>query len=46
MQQAQYFDYEKIKDPAFFGENRVPAHSDHKYYQNVCDMVQKKEYFK
>ena len=46
MQQAQYFDFEKIKVPAFFGDNRVPAHSDLKYFQYVCVMVQKKEYFK
>ncbi|MCM1190139.1 MAG: DUF4981 domain-containing protein [bacterium] len=27
------FDYNKVKDPEFFGENRVPAHSDHVSYR-------------
>ena len=27
------FDYGKIKDPAFFAQNRVKAHSDHHYYK-------------
>lgn len=26
------FDYSKVKDPTFFSENRVPAHSDHDFY--------------
>ena len=26
------FDYSKLKDPGFFAENRVPAHSDHAVY--------------
>ncbi len=26
------FDYSKLKDPAFFAENRVSAHSDHEIY--------------
>lgn len=29
------FLYEKIKSPAFFGENRIPAHSDHKFYRSA-----------
>ena len=28
------FDYEKIKSPRFFKENRLDAHSDHKYFRN------------
>ncbi|HOO28067.1 MAG TPA: beta-galactosidase, partial [Lachnospiraceae bacterium] len=28
------FDDKKIKDPVFFKENRIDAHSDHKYYRN------------
>ena len=28
------FDYNKLKDPAFFAENRVAAHSDHALYAN------------
>lgn len=26
------FDYERVKDPSYFCENRVEAHSDHRYY--------------
>ena len=26
------FDYSKIKDPEFFKENAIPAHSDHVCY--------------
>lgn len=26
------FDYDKVKDPRFFSENRLPAHSDHKFF--------------
>lgn len=40
------FDYGKIKDPAFFGENRVKAHSDHKYYADEADFIRKTERFK
>ncbi len=29
------FQYESIKDPRFFKENRMDAHSDHKYYANL-----------
>lgn len=29
------FDYEKIKDPRYFQENRLPAHSDHTFYPSV-----------
>jgi len=28
------FMYEKVKDPTFFRENRIDAHSDHKYYKD------------
>lgn len=28
------FDYELVKDPEFFAEGRLPAHSDHIYYKN------------
>jgi len=28
------FDYGKIKDPRYFRENRLDAHSSHKYYRN------------
>lgn len=29
------FDYSKIKDPGFFKENAVPAHSDHVYWPDM-----------
>lgn len=29
------FDYKKIKDPEYFQENRIPAHSDHMYYPDL-----------
>ena len=38
----QKFDYNRIKDPAFFAQNRVGAHSDHKFYANECDLVEGK----
>jgi len=28
------FDYSRLKDPGYFEENRVPAHSDHAFYAN------------
>nr|MCR5746959.1 DUF4981 domain-containing protein [Lachnospiraceae bacterium] len=28
------FDYSKIADPEFFAENRIPAHSDHRYFED------------
>lgn len=42
----QKFDYSMIKNPEFFAQNRVEAHSDHKYYANECDLVEGKESFK
>ncbi len=29
------FDYSKVKNPEYFQENRLPAHSDHVYYPSV-----------
>ncbi len=29
------FDYNKVKDPEYFQENRLPAHSDHMYYSSL-----------
>lgn len=46
MRQAECFDYEKIKDPAFFAQNRIAAHSDHKYYASEGDMHCGTERFK
>ncbi len=40
------FDYTKIKSPQFYEQNRLAAHSDHKYYAGECDLVQKTERFK
>ena len=37
------FDYGKVKDPEYFQENRVEAHSDHKYYTSMEAMLQKEE---
>ena len=32
------FDYGKVKDPRFFKEGRLEAHSDHRFYRNVDEM--------
>ena len=40
------FQYEKVKDPTFFRENRVDAHSDHRYYGSLEEMEQREENFK
>ena len=40
------FDYGKVKDPEYFQENRVEAHSDHKYYASMEAMLQKGENYK
>lgn len=31
------FDYNKVKNPEYFQENRLPAHSDHVFYANVLE---------
>lgn len=31
------FDYEKVKDPEFFRENRLNAHSDHIWYRDLTE---------
>ncbi len=31
------FDYEKVKDPRYFCDNRLEAHSDHGYYAKAAD---------
>ncbi|MBQ7955595.1 MAG: DUF4981 domain-containing protein [Lachnospiraceae bacterium] len=28
------FDYNKVKDPEYFADGRLPAHSDHKWYES------------
>lgn len=35
----QNFTLEKLADPFFFKENRLAAHSDHKYYADVVEMA-------
>ena len=40
------FDYGKIKDPAFFAQNRVKAHSDHHYYKIHRELAEKNESFR
>ena len=40
------FDYGKIKDPAFFAQNRVKAHSDHNFYKNNRELAEKNESFR
>ena len=40
------FDYSKIKDPTFFAQNRVKAHSDHHYYKNHRELAEKNESFR
>ncbi len=32
------FDYEKLKDPQYFRDGRLDAHSDHRYYASAGDM--------
>ena len=44
--EMQKFDYSIIKNPEIFEQNRLNAHSDHKYYANECDLVEGKESFK
>jgi len=33
------FNYEKIKDPGYYKENRLDPHSSHKYYRNETEEV-------
>ena len=34
------FDITKLADPNYFAENRLPAHSDHKYFVNEAELAQ------
>lgn len=36
MTQTQ-FDFSRIADPSFFEENRLPAHSDHRFYRDAAE---------
>lgn len=40
------FDYAKIKDPTFFQENRLAAHSDHCFYRNMEELEQGESSFR
>ena len=35
------FDYQKVKDPRYFQEGRMEAHSDHPYYASAEDAEEK-----
>ncbi|MBQ1189241.1 MAG: DUF4981 domain-containing protein [Lachnospiraceae bacterium] len=36
------FDYSKVRDPKIFCENRIPVHSDHKYYATKAEALKEK----
>lgn len=38
------FQYSKIKDPQYFGENRMKAHSDHSFYKSRDHVWHKEDY--
>ena len=40
------FDYNKVQDSRYFKENRVKAHSDHRYYGSVEEAYRGEERFK
>ena len=40
------FNYDLVKDPTYFNDNRVAAHSDHKYYTSVEAMEQDVDNFR
>ena len=40
------FDYGKIKDPAFFAQNRIKAHSDHHYFKDERELYEQTESFR
>ena len=35
---SHIFDYDKLKDPQYFRDGRLDAHSDHSYYASGTDM--------
>ncbi len=35
------FELKKLADPAYFNDNRLPAHSDHPYYTSAEEMAEK-----
>ena len=40
------FDYAKVKNPEYFQENRIPAHSDHIWYRDEDEMICKESSFR
>ena len=43
---SHIFDYDKLKDPQYFRDGRLDAHSDHSYYASGTDMEAGRETFK
>lgn len=39
------FDYNRVKDPQYFAENKLPAHSAHKYYRNENEAIREESGF-
>ena len=39
MQDMRMFDYTKVKDPRYFRDGRLEAHSDHMYYASESDLL-------
>ena len=40
------FNYDRVKDPTYFNDNRVAAHSDHRYFTSVEAMEQDVDNFR
>ena len=40
------FDFEKVKDPLFFQENRLEAHSDHVCYASEYEQMERKSSYR
>lgn len=43
--QKMEFNYNDLKNPGFFAQNRIKAHSDHKYYKSVEEATEKSSSF-
>src|SRR5699024_2330568 len=39
MWKMRKFDYDKVKDPCYFRDGRLDAHSDHAYYASRADLL-------
>ena len=42
----EVFDFKNLADPEFFEENRIPAHSDHRYYESTDAVDEGKSAFR